>query len=130
MDPTLLMLLAGIVVLILLIILIRRLFKPVDRFDDQDEVEQTASDDGPTGDINLEADKRRKPKSKKSSGACDHHYQMRGFPADKLGTHAIVECSKCGERQVVPVAEAERMMRQRDDVRDAIQRARGDATKR
>lgn len=132
MDPTFTMIAAGALVLLLLILLVIRLRKPVDRFDDQDAPDPALSPDSGEADISLEATGRRKskaPRKAATASGCDHHYEMRGFPADRLGTHVIVVCTKCQERQTVPLAEGEQMLRQRDDVRQAIQRARGGDTK-
>lgn len=71
-----------------------------------------------------EAARRRK----KTIGdpSCEHHFEISGFPADKLGTHVILTCSKCQGKFTVTLEESKEFLRQRDDVREALRRARGD----
>ena len=61
----------------------------------------------------------------RSGRGCMHDFQITGIPPDKIGTHVSLTCSKCGQKKIVTISESYDLLRQRDDVRDAKERARG-----
>lgn len=60
-----------------------------------------------------------------ASSDCKHNFEITGFPADKLGTHVNIRCTKCGAKMTVTIEESRELMRMRDDVREAIERSKG-----
>ncbi len=130
LDPVILGLIAGAVLIVLglLGLVLRRPPPVLDEDDEEMGFESTVAEPSPRS--MPEPSTEKAPKSwktglfKKAGSECDHHYQVAGFPADKLGTHYILACEKCGHRMDVEIAKAKEFLRQRDDVRDAVARAR------
>ncbi len=134
MDEQTLYTIAALAALIVLLLVWRRLRNPTDHFIELDD------DDGSGGrnpkDVKgvatAKLDKRpvantgKRKKVMRVSEGCDHHFEITGIPADKMGTHVNVQCRKCGTNGTITVEESEALLRQRDDVRQAVRRARGD----
>ena len=121
---------AGVAVLLGLLLLRHFLKRRVDRFDDfspKNDVDATSSGEweNPHKEKSLKPKKLKKMKLEDGS-ICDHHFEITGIPPDRIGTHVNLACTKCQARITVTVEESREILRQRDDVRDAIKRARGD----
>ncbi len=131
LDTTQLLLIGGLVAGVLLLLVMRRLSRPVDRFDDEDlfegASEQDSSSDG-VSDVAEEtkAQRKRRKREARGNGACSHFWEVTGFPPDRIGTHVNLGCKKCGAKKTVTVEESGPMLRERDDVREAVRRARGE----
>ncbi|RJO67674.1 MAG: hypothetical protein C4523_08630 [Myxococcales bacterium] len=70
--------------------------------------------------------KKRKAAQEKTSAAdCMHHFEITGIPADRIGTHINLACTHCSKKITVTMEESKVLLRQRDDVREAVSRAKG-----
>jgi len=131
-------LIGGAVLLLVLIYIIYRMLHPVDKFSDiviDDDISDDAENLG-RSDIVLTAKRtdnskprkmkkqkiKNKSKSRSLFNSCEHNYDITGFPADRIGTHVNLTCSKCGDIQTVTIEESKTLLRQRDDVRQAANR--------
>lgn len=134
MESYRLLIILGLAVLIFIFLAVRRRDKRVDRFEDfnpdgqgpptGDGAEREAGESKPF-EAKQKARKKKLKRSDRSEGDCEHHWEITGFPADRIGTHVNLSCRKCGSRVTVTVEESKTMLRERDDVRQAIRRARG-----
>ena len=136
----------GVVTLLVIFALLYRLFnRPggIDMFDDEltdgDDFDDSGDFDDSENEVfsaklDIQKDKKkprkkvakRKKKWKQmvNDTDCSHNYEVTGFPADKLGTHVNLKCTKCDVTLTVTVAESHELLKQRDDVLLAIKKAR------
>ena len=131
LDTTQLLLVGALVAGLLLLLLMRRLKRPVDRFDDEDLFEGAQEPESSSEGVldvaeEAKAQRKRRKRETRGNGACSHFWEVTGFPPDRIGTHVNLSCKKCGAKKTVTVEESGPMLRERDDVREAVRRARGE----
>lgn len=120
----------GALVILALLLLLRRLRNPTDLFDDVENGDAYSGENGDRKSTGVDFDpaisgrKETQRQHARDAGDCSHHYEIVGFPADRIGTHVIINCGKCGDRCVVSVEESSELLKSRDDVRAALDRAR------
>ena len=126
MDLSIWTIVGGAAALLLVVALFLRFRKPVDRFGDLDLVEPGADAGTRPAETWAEEDKSTRKKTRGADGSrCDHHLELTGFPPERIGTHVNLRCMKCGTVMTVTVEESEKLLRQRDDVREAVRKAQG-----
>lgn len=135
---------AAAIIMVVFIIKIMLIKKPVDRFEEYKTVSEGEVTNG-GGEakelLRKKKKEKRRPKDRKKpkdrskkrkegdlsvSNGCEHHFENKGFPADFIGTHYSLECVKCGFETIVTIEESKELLKQRDDVRRSIRRARGE----
>ncbi len=140
MDQNIILIVAGLAAVLGVVLLVRLFRNPVDRFDAPEEADDFVPDPDDLAELDIQSrelkaqngkskrvktEKRRK-KAVLNGSRCEHHFEITGFPPDRIGTHVNITCKKCGIRDTVTVADSRELLRQRDDVRSAVRRARGD----